>query len=275
MSEPDAGIKSDVIVNLEGMGFTVLPLEERIGRKTADLLASKSGEKFLIEIKTKSDDQGEFEEQLKRLCRGEVVMRHEYWGPKNTIARIIRSGVQQIEAHTSDEYDFSLLWLHAEGIDADSQFKQFEFTLYGRTNVFSLRDQSFDYDCYYFYDSAFYRWRALLDGAILSVENQAQLCINTYSPKAVAFRTSEVVKAFGKGVLDPLKLESEGKAIVADCDVDRRNESSVIGYLQRKYNQELLMHMHVGRTEMFLEVPTEEEAPNPYEAPGRQGVDDP
>jgi hypothetical protein len=261
MSEPDAEIKSQIAASLEDFGFEVVLLEEREGVKTPDLLATKNRERFLFEIKSKGDDEGELAFQRSRAAAGEVGEWSEPWSPRNTISGVIREGVQQLAAFPSDEYDYSLLWLHAEGIDPESQFQQFSHTLFGLARVFTLRDRNFDYKCYFFHESAFFRLRNALDAAIISTPKEAQLCLNTYSPRVNALRQSTLARALEGGICDPETLERKGLAIVADCGADRRNSSEVIRFLQEKYGAELLQHMHMGRLAAWVDFDALSEEP--------------
>jgi len=144
-----------------------------------------------------------------------------------------------------------------KGEDPQSQGEQFASTLYGKANVYSILNSKFSHECYFFHDSVFYRWRATLDGAILSTFTTAKLCINTYSPRYASFRASEIVRAFDQAVVDPIELEREGRAIVADCDVDRRKHVDVIQYLAAKYNEEYLQHFQMAS--LNLEIPVNED----------------
>lgn len=272
MSEPDDDLKLQIAATLEDFGFKVTLLKEREGVKTPDLLAMRDGERFLFEIKSKGNHEEELALQRGRAAAGEVGEWSEPWSPRNTISGVIRDGAKQLAAFPSDEYDYSLLWLHAEGIDPESQFQQFSHTLFGLTRVFSLRDQEFDHECYFFHESAFFRLRSVLDAAIISTPRSIRLCINTYSPRVKHLRQSTLASALKGGICDPETLEEKGLAIIADCDADRRNSSEVIRFLQEKYRIELLQHMHMGRLTAWVdfdatEAPTassvtEEEIPN-------------
>ncbi len=263
MSDPDQELKEGIAKHLEDLGFMVTLLEEEEVRRTPDLLATKKGQRFLIEVKAKGDDLGALLERQRMLAEGDLVIHGARWAPKNTISGIARDGAFQLSDHPPEERDFSLLWLHAEGSDPQSQFEQFAFTLYGKTHVYSVLNPQFNYECYFFYDSVFYRWRDILDGAILSTPTEAQLCSNTYCPRYSSFQNSELVKAFDQAVIDPIKLERAGHAIVADCDIDRKDHDKVKQYLAAKYAEKYLDHMHVGRISLGREFTIGEAAPNP------------
>ena len=264
MSQLDATLKLQIAANLEHLGFEVLSLQESKGVKTPDLLARSQGERFLFEIKSKHDDEEGLARQRARSAAGEIAEWSHPWSPRNTISGVIREGVEQLSAFPIGDYDYSLLWLHAQGRDPESQFQQFAHTLFGLTQVFSLTDSNFNYECYYFHESAFFSLRGKVDGAIISTPTKAQLCLNTYSPRADGMRRSSLARALGSGLRDPEALDAEGKAILADCDVDRHDAAAVISYLQQKYNTQLLQHMHVGRLSAWVDLDTVREgSPNP------------
>ncbi|MEA2561261.1 MAG: hypothetical protein QOH06_2765 [Acidobacteriota bacterium] len=267
MSEPDQELKEAIARHFEDRGFEVTLLEAKEDRKTPDLLVASSGQRFLIEVKAKSDDLAALLERRRKLARGEFVMHDASLAPMNTIASKARDGVCQLNDYPSEERDFSLLWLHAEGEEPQSQVEQFASTLYGKANVYSIMNSKFSHECYFFHDSVFYRWRATLDGAILSTFTTTKLCINTYSPRYTSFRASEIVRAFDQAVVDPIELERAGRAIVADCDVDRRKHVDVIRYLAVKYNEEYLQHFQMASLSLMREFPVDEDrlgtAPNP------------
>lgn len=245
----DRVLKEQIAGNLRDMGFSVDLLEERAGLRTPDLLVAKA-ERYAIEVKEKIDDPAMMAEERAILDQGMIADRHEYWGPKNTVARIVESAARQLRAWPEDQRDFSLVWLHAAGEDAESQWEQFWGTLYGTTSIIEL-GRSTMRQCFYFHESAFFRFRDVLDGAIASNRDRAGVWLNTYSPRAEPLRNSELAAAFG-GIFDPREAERDEEAMIADCEIDRRDEAAVKQYLQRKYGTRPLDHMHVGRLTAFF-----------------------
>ncbi len=166
----DRRIKDAISTFLRDHGFQVTQIAEG-GQRTPDLLAT-CGQRYLIEIKTKEDDPAANAERAKRLGAGEIVQSGAPFTPQNTMSRIVRDGVSQLEAHPVKERDFCLLWLLAIGSDLDAQYEQFLATLYGLSNVVGPDSQPL-MPCYYLRDSAFFRWRDLLDGAIVGTHWRA------------------------------------------------------------------------------------------------------
>lgn len=245
-SVADAQLKQHITQLLESWGFEVEPLDDDGGSLTPDLRVQAGAELYLVEVKQKEDDAALREEEARRLADGETIWRSEPWGPRNRTAGIIRHGVEQLRAHDAPRDAYRLLWLHAGGDDPALYWEQFHGTLYGTTNVFQIRGGG-SWTCYYFYDSAFYRWRSVLDAAVLSDGARMQLCINTYISGAERLRNSLLVRRFGTGICDPAALEGEGVALIADCDFDRADSSRVIQYLQDKYQHELLTHLNMAK----------------------------
>lgn len=239
----DQKIKDAVSEFLSERGFEVTQIPE--GRKhTPDLLAAR-GQRYLIEIKTKEDDPAVIAERTRRLRAGEIVKSGAPFIPKSTMSGKIRYGMEQLEAYPVQERDFCLLWLLAVGSDIESQYEQFLASLYGLSNVVGPDSQPL-MPCYYLRNSAFFRWRNLLDGAIVGTLDSGELCINSYSPRADSLKESSLAQVFGTAVRDPRQREAEGRGYIADCDIDRRDEHGVLRYVQIKYSRLPLMTMDLG-----------------------------
>jgi Holliday junction resolvase hjc len=129
----DRRIKDAISGFLRDRGFQVTQIAEG-ERRTPDLLAIR-GQRYLIEIKTREDDPAALAERAERLGVGEIVQSGAPFTPQNTMSRIVRDGVDQLDAHPVQERDFCLLWLLAVGSDSVSQYEQFLATLYGLSDV--------------------------------------------------------------------------------------------------------------------------------------------
>jgi hypothetical protein len=164
-----------------------IPHFEVIGKK----------DKYTLLFRTKGDDPREIKESLAPLPKGKPVNRRIPIGPPNRLARFIRKGVQQMMEHNLDGETFRVMWLHCSGVDPRSLFRRFHSALYGAEKIFSLKISDLII-CYYFRESAFSSWRNFLDGVILTYENEAQLCVNTLSPRVEKFRKSELTVHMSK-----------------------------------------------------------------------------
>lgn len=112
--------------------------------------------------------------------------------------------------------------------------------------------------CFYFHSSSFYRFRDILDAAVIMCAHKAQLCVHTYSPRKEPFRKSHFAQLFEQAVIDPEILESEGKAYIADCDLDRKNKTMVLDYLKQKYSKDNLSEIEMHHLSGSIPVPNTE-----------------
>lgn len=185
------------------------------------------------------------------LSRGEIAQTTERWAYDEKVARIARHAKKQIvQVATPD--DLRLIWFECRGRDQESQWQQVFGTCYGSTNVFDLKDKTFQRECYYFRESAFFRWRESLDGAVLFSGDNGALYLNSYSPRYPRLKDSGLARAFAPAVVDPLKLELEGHAAIADCETPRSQPDRVVQYLAEKYGRPLLQQIDVGRVAFMV-----------------------
>lgn len=228
-------VKDGVERVLYGWGFKVEKIPEDPVVPTPDLLAIGDF-RYVIEVKTKEDDPTEVSGRQQALREGRIVEISSAFVPRNTLSKIMKDGTRQLRSFAALR-DFSLLWLIARGADQTGQYEQFRSTLYGLTNVVGPDSNRF-IRCYYLHDSAFYRWRADLDGAVIStLEGLGALCINSYSPRAEAFARSDFAARFGTAIVSPSSEEGRREAYIADCEIDRRDEGAVLRYLCNKYRR--------------------------------------
>lgn len=235
---------------LAGFGLTTfdVPVKDRV--LTPDFEVHGAGDKYVIELKIKDDDPEEVAEDIEQLTKGTVVSKSIPIGPRNALAGIIRKGVQQMMEHDPSHAMFRVIWLHCSGRDPELHYRRFQSTLFGSETLFSLRVPH-TMTCYYFHASAFYSWKQDLDGALLTYNNKAQLCINTLSSKAPEFRKSQIGLAMAKGLCDPDKVEGvERGVMIADCNLSRKDPGPILEFLQRKYQldhlQPIPMQQHTG-----------------------------
>jgi len=235
---------------LRQLGFEVRDIPPIQGILTPDFEVLGKNSKYTVELKIKGDDPNEISRDLEALSRGELVTKSIPIGPRNRSAGIIRKGVQQMVEHDPEGETFRVIWLHSAGQDPYLHDERFPSTLFGTEKLFGLRLPNI-ITCYYFHESVFHSWRNYLDGAILTYQNTAQLCINTLSPRVSRFRQSELVVNMSQGLCDPQKHdELYDSVMIADCDIDRKKSEDVIRYLQGKYGldhlQTIPMQQHTG-----------------------------
>ena len=236
-------------------GFDVEKLKEIKDKKTADLMVTSKNQSFIIEIKSRREDPGRIETERKALEQGQIVERSETTTRTNTISGIVQEGVDQLSRYPQRANQYRLLWLHAEGHDVELQKDQIKGTLYGTSDIFDLSGTTGNKECLYFYYNDFYRFSDLLDAAIIGTYQDAQLCLNTFSPKIDEFRKSTLAKAFVQGTYDPEVHENSGNIYVADCDYNRKEERLILNYIKNKYSNDRLICIHMKNHKAFMQIP--------------------
>lgn len=240
---------------LESWGFDVEKIEENEEHESPDFVVSDARSVYLIELKTRDDDERLTQARGQALKLGKVFSEHMPLIHRNRLSGIIRKAQSQLSATTDVEVDYRLIWLAAVGRKQEAKIEQFQATLYGSTNIFELGSSEQLKTCYYFRNSDFFRYRDTLDAAILSWDNSARLCLNTYSPRYQQLKESILCQHFGRAVCDPIVEENSGVSYLVDSDVDRKNTQDVLGYLCTKYKCERIMNMDMGHHSATISVP--------------------
>lgn len=235
----DANAKAVVSGFLVAKGFEVEEIAEVNDRKTPDLVAQKDGETYAIEVKQKGEADGVREDYRKTLREGDVVECLDSLVASTKMDSPIAKAAKQLEAFEKGKEIFRVLWYQAEGFIPENQAKSMQATVFGIQNLMQVVDGRPQItDCYYFRDSSFYRLRRILDGIILvnAEEAGARLLLNNHSPRYQTFRKSGLSDVFKGAIEDPVELEKEGTAYLADFDCDRGNPEKVLEGVQSKYN---------------------------------------
>jgi hypothetical protein len=243
-------IENAVAAVVREWGFEVDLVPEADGKRP-DLLV-KGDLRYAIEIKTKEEDPATVAARGQTLTKGEIAEITTPFIPKNRLSAILKDGVAQLKSFP-DERDLSLLWMIAVGADDEAQCEQIRSTLYGLTNVVGP-DVGVRIPCYYFRNSAFFRWREYLDGAVVGTLDGGSLCINSYSPRWELIATSDFAARFGSAVVSPIDIERRGEAYIADCELDRKDEDEILKFVARKYGRADLMTFDLGSIRAYLEL---------------------
>lgn len=215
-------------------------------------------DEFTIELKSKGDDSESEERFYNELEKGHVVSESTPILPRNKLDGVIGDGVGQMAKFDAENRKFRIIWLHCAGRKPDLHWRRFHATLFGSATLISLEKTS-TLLCYYFYDSSFFRHRDSLDGAILSTPTgQFQLCINSLSPRADRFRSTELVRRAAAGLCDPTREEGRSGALIADCMISRKNTADVLEYLKGKYSIGHLQEMTMNQFSGSIKFPTDE-----------------
>jgi hypothetical protein len=218
---------------LEDFGFEVEKLEERIGLKTPDFYATKDGDSFIIELKTKEMNSQTvkamdvaFNEG--RLHTSTIPLEHN-----GSFQKIIHKAKTQLEAPPvyTDPDAFNIAWFHCEGSDAETYMEIFENILYGKVYAADFEDNTSDiaWGCYFYKPIAmFLKYKDVIDGAVITMDGTIKVFPNILSEKYEKLQNSSMFITFKEGVNDPLKMEERGKALIIDDSLDRTNLHSEI-----------------------------------------------
>lgn len=257
MSEPFS-IAKQVLEEAWGAKVRVLPTSSK---DECDLLADFEGVRLLVEEKTKFDDPLEQQKREATLAAGEVhgsvlPLRHN-----NRLSGIVRKATKQLSSTASDiDHQFRIVWFTGVGFHAEAKHYQFISTLYGSTRIFELNKPKMR-ECYFFRNSDFFRYRDSLDGAVaafLKGDNlTVKLCLNPYSNSWEGLRDSPFAANFKLGLIDPVAEEAAGESYIADTDLPRTNEQTIIRFLEEKYGLEMAHNMDMNMASAVVRVPNE------------------
>ena len=223
---------------LTDMGFLVNKIQESVESRMPDFLAKKDGEQYLIEVKSKFDSEEERTRQKQNYNLNKNHFTSKTFKRNNRISGIISDACDQLQKHPESNDYLRLVWLQASGICDAMQTEEFFYSIYG---IVSLNSFSWDgeiptefKDCFFFSHSDFYNQREHLDGLIIGKSDVSLLCLNPYSEKYKELKNSALAWAMSPDIIDPNKLEKEGKIYVINCSVDRNNSSLVLEKAKKK-----------------------------------------
>jgi hypothetical protein len=209
--------------------------------KTPDFEIKDEHDTYIVELKIKSDDPVEIERDNNVLRSGKILEKAIPIGPRNRLSAVVTDGVDQFKEYDPDNNTYHVLWLHSEGRDPELLNTRFRSTLFGMQNLVSLEVPHL-MTCYFFEESAFYTYRDCLDAAILTYEDQLQLCVNSLSYRKAPFKNSGMYSVLSRGLCDPDNLKQEDGVLIADCTEDRKDQGRIVDYLREKYH---LNHLQI------------------------------
>lgn len=245
----DDEIKQIVMNFLKEKGFVPQEIPPSVTR-TPDLLVTfehksilnfwcKKPERVIIEIKTKENFETKEYNRNELLKSGEVVIELDLIKRMNRYSNIIRDKVDQLRQYT-EVSDYRIIWIQCTGTDALLHFKMFEQSLYGKKTAIGISEDNDieSRDCFFCDHSDFYRYKSILDGAVLQINEAAYLLINSFSSKYLKFINSKFVNIFRKAIIDPVQLDKDESIFLADFEADRNNLEEVGLRLAKKYKYE-------------------------------------
>lgn len=230
-------------------------------KSESDWLATLDGFRLLVEEKTKFENPETIATRHETLARGEVHGTVTGLTPNNRISGIIGKAAKQLRSTGSDvEHDARVVWFTATGFDREAKDHQAFNTLYGCTKSFDLDVSASLRDCYFRYNSEFFRHNDLDGAYLLKADNGSgviRLCLNPFGANWKALRDSPFTSKLVNGLVDPVALESSGEAMIVDTDIDRRDEQALLGYLSGKYGIEKLQFMDMNIATATVSMPND------------------
>ena len=229
-----------------GVQFAPVPTSRK---EEADWLVEMDGFTYLIEEKTKFPNPEDLQARSKSFDETNQFTSITPVSRSNTISGIVGKAKKQLKSTgESKKHQFRLVWFTAIGWDAEAKHMQFIATLYGTSKVFEIEGKTLR-ECYFFYNSDFFRYRNELDGAIAAFHAgrgsiSIFLCLNPYSPNYEKLKESPIVARLPKGLTDPRSEEQAGQAYIADTEIDRKDSQAILRYLETKYKTGKLANMN-------------------------------
>lgn len=238
MTEHESRIHVQTIAEQVGIRVIDIPRSENDRGKTPDFEFHTDDEISLVELKRRSGDWTFTEDEESLLNCGGIIDRQEELGPNNTISGRIREAKEQLAAYESSKHSYRLIWYYAHGTFHDLVAQRIKATLLGDITIFET-DSERQWRAYFFDHNQFHRFQDTLDGAFVSEliggEVSLQLILNPFSARYESFLQSKLVEAFSSGLLDPMREEQKGEAVIVGSEVDRSSERSKLDYLESRY----------------------------------------
>lgn len=227
-----------VIGRLDEMGFRAEKLARTAERKTCDLLAVDDTNRYLIEVKRRRSD-----ESIARTLRkeGKTELLHHPMGFSAPTEKTMAQAIKQLDAIETPGDPFKLIWFYIDPQynDATTLIQQVHDTAFGGANLIRMPrlGEGAPVHCYFFHHSVFFKYPQL-SAIVIDTGRTFTLLLNPFASRLAEFRTTALFRWFDSdegGVVDPYVLETAGVALIADCDIDRRDEHGVLTYLKKKY----------------------------------------
>ena len=217
---------------------------DRIPREdieTPDFFVFDDTSSYLVELKTKFPSDQQIRERREELLAGKIHQISEQLVPNNTLSGIIKKANKQLKNFNFRDNVLRIVWLFCTGHLAEPRMEQFQKTLYGSATLVDWNNSGRSGECFFFYTSEFYRYRDVLDGAIVSSDSEggflkAKLLLNPLSTRYEQMKSSSLLKHFGNGVIDPSAMAEKDECFIVEGNVDRDDRETVINYLIDKYD---------------------------------------
>jgi hypothetical protein len=221
----------------------------------ADYRLTESDDSYVLEVKDKFDSDSVIAEYHSTLASGNVFLRRELTGYKNSVSNVLEKAESQLSNTAESASEFRIAWLELGGIDRELQFQQAMGTIYGTVQLLPFGPTVATKDCYFFKYNVAHR-NTDIDAIIVSDGGSCLLAANPFSPRFLRLKFTKLWRFFAEkeAVVDPITLEANGAIYTADCAIPRRDTQAVLEYLQAKYNVERFLDLEPTSTSAYVEV---------------------
>lgn len=247
---------AEIVLKSWGAQVQAIPTSSK---NESDWQASLDGFRLLVEEKTKVESDEKVAARHMALDRGEVHRSVSTLAPNNRISGIIRKADKQLRSTGVNViHDARIVWFTSTGLDREAKCYQAFNTIYGCTKVFDPDVSASLRDCYFRYNSEFFRHQGIDGAYLLQAENgsgEIKLCLNPFSANWKALRDSPFASKLTDGVVDPIAQEANGQVMIMDTDIDRSDEQRLLAYLSKKYGIPRLQFMDMNIATVCVSVP--------------------
>ena len=226
---------------LEDAGLLVNPVPPAECMR-CDLRATDELDDYLIEVKRFDDDEAVADTRQS----GGDYLRDRPRFSSHTVADVIAKAAKQLSLTAKQTGDGLRVVALLANASFGADLTNILGTLYGIRKVAAYKDgSSLAWDCLYVLESAFFRHRREVDGALILDRSHFGLFLNDYGARADRLRQSGLA-GFCRAKCafrDAATWENDG-FLVADCDAARSDESAVLRHLEQKYGLTRAIGMH-------------------------------
>lgn len=224
------------ILNAIDMTASAIQESTETGMKRADIVASYGDESYLIEVKTRLENEETARERAISFQKNihltsiDPFQNSQEHGRKNSFEAMLKQARKQLVNTRKSDEQYCVVWLNVQGVDSDLKASQAQATFYGMAHLNPHCTNAEEIEpviCYYFDFSSAKRFPEL-DAVIIEDSEGAYLCLNEFSLNYARFKSSYLFKYFKNAVVDPLRYSMQGTTIALRSDISRTNEDNVL-----------------------------------------------
>jgi hypothetical protein len=249
MSDQEAKVLAIEVLRFLGMEAEELPCKET---ETADIHAWGLQCDVFLEIKTKSDDQSRLAELATSENTESVLWQVDPIAARTAFNTHLRKAEKQLAASatSADAFRFAFLWLRER--DPDLLWRQAFETFFGRADLGAPGAREC-VTCFYFDHSSCFSCPGIDGMFLVEVDTRGvglHLCLNEYSPRYEAIRTSalvEAIKQIGFRVFDPYEMEDNGEIVAYRGNLSRSDHDGILAELSKSHGAEYRLAPKLNR----------------------------